>query len=184
MFNTKLLSITISITLIFLAACSSSVPTTTKDALSEISVSKDKFNGSTTIETPLYLSKKGFTDPFPVSLKLKAYYQGTDRQFIQLYVSMLRTEWGFYERAVGEGGDNLKLVKITRDVDYKSSIKMVTVQEDIGLMLSLDYLKKMGYKDFSIKLYGKRDSGDFVVPSSLTQAFIQKLNCFETNTCL
>lgn len=173
----------LAIALIFLTACASNAPVSTQQTLSDITVTKDKFDGSTTIETPMYLSRKGFTDTFPVSLKLKAYYQGDDRQFIQLYVSMLRTEWGFYERAVGEGGDKLTLVKITKDVDYQSSIKMVTVTEEVGLMLPLEYLQKMSTKDFSIKLYGKKDSGNFMVPSSLNKAFLQKLSCFESNTC-
>jgi len=180
MLKTKLLAISLTL---LVTACASTAPSSTTEALSSIIVTNDKFDNSTTIETPLYLSRKGFTDTFPVSLKLKAYYQGNKRQFIQLYVSMLRTDWGFYERANGEDGRNLELVKITKDVDYKSSIKMVTVQEDVGLMLSLEYLQKMGNKNFSIKLYGKKDSGDFIVPSSLTKAFIQKLNCFEDSTC-
>jgi len=173
----------ITLTFLFLMGCASTTPKSSSEALSEITVVNDKFDNSTTIETPLYLSRKGFTDTFPVSLKLKAYYQGNERQFIQLYVSMVRGDWGFYERANGEDGRNLELLKITKDVDYKSSISMVTVQEDVGLMLPFEYLQKMGNKDFSIKLYGKKDSGDFVVPSSLAKAFLQKIECFENKTC-
>lgn len=174
----------LSITFIFLVGCASTAPKSSNEALTEITVVNDKFDNSTTIETPLYLSRKGFTDTFPVSLKLKAFYKGNERQFIQLYVSMVRGDWGFYERANGQDGKNIELLKITKDVDYKSSINMVTVQEDVGLMLPLEYLQNMSDKDFSIKLYGKKDSGDFVVPSSLTKAFIQKIACFEDGTCI
>jgi hypothetical protein len=180
MLKTKLLAISLTL---LVTSCASIAPSSTTEALSSIIVTNDKFNNSTIIETPLYLSRQGFTDTFPVSLKWKAYYIGSERQFIQLYVSMLRTDWGFYERANGEDGKSLELVKITKNVDYQSSIKMVTVQEEVGLMLSLEYLQKMGNKDFSIKLYGKNDSGDFVVPSSLTKAFIHKISCFEENEC-
>ncbi len=174
-------SILFSISLIALTACASNAPVNTQDALSSITVTKDQFDGSTTLETPLYLSRKGFTDTFPVKLKYRAHYQGSKREFIQLYITVTNVEWGFYHSANGQDGKKLALAKIDNLV--KTGGGMVTTDEHVGLLIPMDYLKSMSNADFSIKLYGKRKSGDFVVPSSLTKAFMQKLNCFEAKTC-
>lgn len=178
MFKNKLLAITLTS---LLSACASTTPTSTKDALSAITITNDKFNNSTTIETPLYLSRKGFTDTFPVQLKYRANYQDSKRQFIQLYITISGGDWGFYNRASGEDGSSLELVKIDNLVGSTSGI--VITKEHVGLLIPMSYLSSMSAADFSIKLYGKRRSGDFVVPSSLSKAFMKKLNCFEANTC-
>jgi hypothetical protein len=172
--------VAITLALIF-TGCATTAPTSVKESFSAITITKDKFNNLTTIETPLYLSKKEFTDPFPVRLKYRAFYAGSERKLIQLYVSVPNIEWGFYDRASGEDGESLTVHKIDSLVGSVGSI--VTTEELLGLKIHIDYLKDMGKADFSIKLYGKRNSGDFVVPSSLTKAFIQKLNCFEDKGC-
>jgi hypothetical protein len=174
----------LAIALIFLTACASSVPTKTKDALSAITVSYDKFDKSTSIETPIYLSSTGLIDEFPINLKFRAVYNGTKLSFIQLYLINRSNEWSDYYRAVGEDGKELTLSIIDKVVDASTFKSMVLTEEHVGLSISMDYLELMSNSDFSIKLYGKRRSGDFIVPSSLTEAFLQKLNCFETNTCI
>ena len=173
----------LAIALIFLTACASSVPTKTKDALSAITVSYDKFDKSTSIETPIYLSTTGLTDEFPINLKFRAVYNGTELSFIQLYLINRSNEWSDYYKAVDEDGNELALTKIDKVLDTSTFKSMVLTEEHIGLSITMDYLKLMSNSDFSIKLFGKRRSGDFVVPSSLTKAFLQKLNCFEEKAC-
>jgi hypothetical protein len=171
----------IALTLILLAGCGSTVPKSTEGALGSITITHDKFNNSTSIETPLYLSRKGFTDTFPVQLKYKAFYKDSKREFIQLFVSISGGEIASYYEASGEDGSKLELVNIDSLIDSVSGI--IVTKEYVGLDIPMEYLSLMGDKDFSIKIYGKRKSGDFVIPSSLTKAFIQKLGCFEDNSC-
>lgn len=171
----------ISLVLISLAACSSTMPTKTGDVESNISIKHDKFENSTWIETPMYLSRQGLTDTFPVELKFRAFYKQEQLQFLQLYIMKTDVEWGFYHSAIGEDGTKLEFVKVDKDVSSSSNI--VTVKEHFALNMPLEYLKKMSSQNWEIKVYGKRNEGVFIVSPALTKAFMSKLECYSAQQC-
>lgn len=164
---------------IFVSACAGNIPMQESTILNQIKTENDSFKNQTWIETPLYLSRQGFTDTFPVQLSYRALYKLNKRVFIQLYVTSASTDWGFYHSANGEDGHSFEFVKIDSEVETISNI--VTTKEHFGLSLPITYLEKMATKDWKIKVYGKRNSGVFIVPAALSKAFLNKLNYFETN---
>jgi len=166
---------------VLMTACSSNVPTNSSSIKNNITVEYDSFKRQTWIETPLYLSRQGFTDTFPVNIKFRSLYRKGKNQFIQLYVAKMDINWGFYHSANGEDGYQFDFVKIDSDVD--SSGGMVTTNEYFALAVPKTYLAKMSKKDWVIKVYGKRNEGTFIVPMSLSQGFLSKLKCYESKTC-
>jgi hypothetical protein len=166
---------------IVVASCATNVPKNEEAVYEQIEVERDTFKNQTWIKTPLYLSRQGFTDTFPVRLRFRALYRGGARSFIQLYVSAMDVDWGFLHSANGEDGYSFEFVEIDGIVD--SSGGMVTTEEHFGLMVPLDYLERMTEKDWRIKVYGKRREGIFVVPSELSDAFLTKIDCFEAMIC-
>jgi hypothetical protein len=157
------------------------MPNNVSDSQKNISIEYDKFENSTWIETPMYLSRKGFTDTFPVELKYRAFFKGEDLEFIQLYIAKTDVEWGFYNSGIGEDGTRLEFVTIDKNVDPSSG--MVTVVEHFAFNINLNYLQKMAKKDWEIKVYGKRNEGVFTVSSALSEAFLSKLNCYKEKSC-
>lgn len=175
-------TILLPFTLVILSGCIARAPISIQKAISDITVSKDSYDNSTEIESPLYLSRKGLTDTFPVRIKLRARYEGSERSFIQLVVSVTHIDWGFYYSANGEDGTKLALTDIDKSVSAASAYYAITT-EFVGLEIPMDYLESMSKTNFSIKLYGKNREGDFIVPKSMTQAFLRKLKCHESNNC-
>lgn len=167
--------------ILFFVGCASTLPKDSGTIESKVSIEHDSFKDQTWISTPLYLSRQGFTDTFPVNIKYRALYKNGRQVFIQLYVTKMDVTWGFYHSANGEDGYKFEFVKIDGDVD--SSGGMVTTNEHFGLEVPASYLNKMVQKDWSVKVYGKRNEGVFIVPQQLTQAFLNKLNCFESGAC-
>ncbi len=164
-----------------LTGCVATAPTSIENASSQIEIEHDKFNGTTWIRTPLYLSRQGFTDTFPVKLMYRANYKKGRLAFIQLYVTATNVEWGFYHSANDQNGNPLKFVNVDNVVD--SGAGMVTTVEHFGLDISKDYLAKMANENWQIKVYGKRNQGVFIVPQTVSLAFFEKLNCFESKKC-
>ena len=165
-----------------LISCISTVPKSTESAIKDIVIEHDAFSKETWIKSPLYLSRQGFTDTFPVNLSYRALYKNNKLQFIQLYVTATSVTWGFYHSANGEDGSELKFVNVDSFVD--SGAGMVTTEEHFGMSFDLKYLEKMKEKDFKIKVYGKRNEGVFIVPKILSTAFYNKLSCFKLNSCV
>lgn len=161
--------------------CVSTIPQDSSIISSKITINQDSFNNQTWIETPLYLSRQGFTDRFPVQIKFRALYKDDELSFIQLYATSTNLNWGFFHSANGEDGTKLDFVKI--DGVVSSSGGVVLTEEHFGLSISKDYLSKMSKKDWQIKVYGKRNEGIFIVPMSLSKAFIDKLSCYDLNGC-
>lgn len=147
----------------------------------EVTVRYDKFNATTTIQTPLYLSRRGFTDTFPVQLSYRAMYKDGNPLFIQLYVMVTDVDWGFYDSANGEDGHSFEFIDI--DEEVSADLNMVTTKEHFGIVVPMTYLERMATKDWEIKAYGKRKQGIFVVPRSVSKAFLNELKCFESETC-
>lgn len=174
-------SIMAAMALIFFTACSSNIPKDSGAIASKITVKKDAFKNQTWVSTPLYLSRQGVTDTFPVNLKYRALYQQGQLSFIQLYVTSAGMDWGFYHSANGEDGHAFEFVDIDNQTEVTGNI--VSTKEHYALQLPRDYLLKMANKDWQIKVYGKRKEGVFVVPASLSTAFADKLNCFELDSC-
>lgn len=140
---------------------------------SEIVVTEDKFTGKRTIKTPFRLSQQGFTDDFPVKLSLQADLTQVIRSTAQLLVKASGTDWGFYKSAIGEDRTNFKLVPI--DSGTSTAAGMVTTEEYFVLEMPISKLQKASGQDYEIKIYGKRNSGTFVLPSSLSRSFLAKL---------
>lgn len=178
-----LTAIGISILLALVTGCASTTPDSASAAQNSVTIETDEFNDSTWIKTPLYLSRQGFTDTFPVRIALRAYYQQDDLQFIQLYVTKKSTDWGFYHSANGQDGTPLAFVEVDNNVDVDYGLSSVHVDEDFALVLPRAYLDKMSAEDWKIKVYGKRDEGVFVVPRAFTQGFLNKIECHEAGTC-
>lgn len=164
-----------------LISCASTVPKNAESASKDIIIEHDAFSKETWIKSPLYLSRQGFTDTFPVNLSYRALYKNNELEFIQLYVTATNVTWGFYHSANGEDGSKLKFLNVDSYVDIGAG--MVTTEEHFGMSLDLKYLEKMTAKDFKIKVYGKRNEGVFIVPKILSTAFYNKLNCFKLNSC-
>ncbi|MBM7070588.1 hypothetical protein JQC92_00825 [Shewanella sp. 202IG2-18] len=164
-----------------LTGCVATAPTSVENASSQIEVEHDKFNGTTWIRTPLYLSRQGFTDTFPVKLMYRANYKKGRLEFIQLYVTATNVEWGFYHSANDQNGNSLNFVNVDNVVG--SAAGMVTTVEHFGLDISKNYLAKMANENWQIKVYGKRKRGVFIVPQAVSLAFFEKLNCFESKKC-
>lgn len=152
------------------------------DIGSKITIENDSFKNQTSISTPLILSRKGFTDTFPVKIAFRALYKSDKREYIQLYVTKLDVSWGFYHSAIGEDGYEFKFFKVDSEVGTGGG--MVTTSEHFALEMDHDYLKKMSEKEWNIKVYGKKNEGVFRVPSELTKAFLEKLDCYESKECL
>jgi len=167
---------------LMLTSCVSIAPSTTEKATSKITIEHDSFKNQTWIKTPLYLSRQGFTDTFPVQLSLRALYKAEKLSFIQLYVTSSNVTWGFYNSANGEDGMPLGFTKIDGVVDSYAGI--VTAEEHFGLEIPYGYLLKMSEKDWSIKVYGKRNEGVFILPKTITQSFVEKIKCFEEKKCM
>ncbi|SEL90126.1 hypothetical protein SAMN05216262_13114 [Colwellia chukchiensis] len=155
-----------------ISACSTTIPDNSSNIEKNISVEHDSFKNQTWIKTPLYLSRQGFTDTFPVKISYRALLKKGELKFIQLYVTSTSPTWGFYHSAKGEDGHSFSFNKIDSIVNSELS---VSTTEHFGLTIPLSYLQKMGQKDWKIKVYGKRNEGVFVVPNSLSQAFLNKL---------
>ncbi len=173
--------VTLLIALIILSGCVTTMPKDQQTIETKVKIEHDTFKDQTWISTPLYLSRQGFTDTFPVNIKLRSLYKNRSRVFIQLYVTKMDVTWGFYHSANGEDGYKFDFVKVDGEVD--SSGGMVTTNEHFALGMSSDYLEKMSNKDWKIKVYGQRNEGVFIVPKNLTNAFLAKLNCFESGAC-
>lgn len=165
-----------------LISCASIVPKNAESIEKQIVIEHDSFSKKTWIKSPLYLSRQGFTDTFPVNLSYRASFKNNELEFIQLYVTASNITWGFYHSANGEDGVNLKLVNVDSFIDSGAGI--VTTIEHFGISLDLEYIEKMTAKDFKIKVYGKRNEGVFIVPKALSKAFYNKLNCFQSNRCV
>ena len=176
--NKKILMLALAV---LLTACSSNIPTNSESIVKQATIRHDQFKGQTWIETPLYLSRQGLTDTFPVKISLRALYKNDQAQFIQLYVTKMDISWGFYHSANGEDGHSFKFVNVDGIVD--SSGGMVTTNEHFALSLPRSYLSKMTTKDWQIKVYGKRNEGVFIVPATLSKGFLEKLNCYESSQC-
>ncbi|WP_147434216.1 MULTISPECIES: hypothetical protein [Rhodobacterales] len=160
---------------LFLTACVETAPTSINSAAEDISIETDRFSGETTIRSPLYLSRQGFTDTFPVKLAYEASLDDDgELRFVRLYVVATRTEWGFYSSAIGEDNYEFAFSEVDRQVDSIGAI--VTVEEHFLLTVPLAQLASMSSTDYEIRVYGRRDSGVFVVPSAVTNAFLQRLN--------
>jgi hypothetical protein len=171
----------IALLLITLSACNSTAPTTTAAASADITIDRDEFNGRTWLQTPMYLSRQGFTDTFPVELSLRARYVDDKREFMQLYVKNTNMEWGFYHSATGQNGHNFEFKMIDREVF--NQVGIVTTVETFGLIVPMDQLKEMSAENWKIKVYGKRYQGVFTVPNAITKAFIAKVECFDLGAC-
>ncbi|MCL1161503.1 hypothetical protein L2728_06325 [Shewanella chilikensis] len=164
-----------------LTSCAN-VPTSQSEAYSGISVSFDRFSSMTRIETPLYVSRKGFTDTFPVELAYRASVKDGKIINLQLYVLASRPDWGFYNTAIDDTGKRLDFATIDKEVGTITGSKTyvkndsVIVKEHFAFNISKDYLTKISNRNIEIKVYGKRDEGSFVVPSSMSSAFNKKLD--------
>lgn len=164
-----------------LTGCSSNIPTKSEAIASGATIEHDQFKGQTWIRTPLYLSRQGLTDRFPVKISWRALSKNNKIQFIQLYVTKLDVEWGFYHSANGEDGHKFNFVKVDSAVSTGGG--MVTTSEDFALEIPRTYLEKMTEKDWQLKIYGKRNEGVFLVPAALSKEFLDKLLCFESGQC-
>jgi hypothetical protein len=143
----------------------------------------DSFRGDAEITTAPFVSRKGMFDKFPVTISYRANYQKDELQFMQLYVTISNTEWGFFHQAFGQDGENLELINITEDIETIEAAKMVIVKEDVALTISTDYLSKMAESDWEIKLYGKKREGVFTVPAITSRKFKEAVECFERADC-
>lgn len=178
--NIKLIVLIISTFLFW--GCSGNIPTKTADIEKGVYIEHDKFKDITWIQTPLYVSRQGFTDTDPVSIKFRSLYKNGTNVFTQLYVLKKDIHgWGFYYSAVGEDGTELKFSKIDSEVGTVG--KTVTTEEHFALTVNKDYLKKMSKKEWSIKIYGKRNKSVFKVPMQLSKGFYKKIICFENGNC-
>lgn len=175
----KMKTLIIILLSILVTSCAGNIPKQEVAIDNQIRIEKDTFKNQIWIKTPLYLSRQGFTDTFPVQLCYRALYESDKRKFIQLYVTSSNTNWGFYRSANGEDGYSFEFVKI--DSDVQTSSNMVVTKEFFGLSIPITYLEKMSTKDWKIKVYGKRNSGVFIVPAALSKTFLKKLNHFEAN---
>ena len=160
--------------LILLQACVESTPENVQAAASDVTVEYDRFRDEELVRTPMYLSRKGFTDTFPVSISYRALRKAGSIKSLGLLVEKVDTDWGFYHSATGEDGYEFRFSKVDGKVDSVGGI--VTVKEYFLLNISVAQLNKMSEKDYEIKVYGKRNSGVFVVSSAITKAFLQRLS--------
>ena len=165
-----------------LLGCAGTVPPSSSSAnIGQVLIETDSFKQQTWVRTPLYLSRQGFTDKFPVQISWRALTKDGKTQLIQLYVLKVGTDWGFFHSANGEDGHKFQFTKV--DGQVGNSGGMVITSEHFTLSVPRDYLQKMTQKDWQIKIYGKRDEGVFIVPAVLSNAFLQKLSCHEAGTC-
>ncbi|MFW8589918.1 hypothetical protein ACOI22_03860 [Glaciecola sp. 2405UD65-10] len=176
-----LLVVSLQACVIHLPSIPQKAPKDASKVSTDITVEYDKFNNTTSIRTPLYLSRKGFTDTFPVQLRFRSTYQNDARLFIQLYVVVSDVDWGFYHSANGEDGYSFDFI----DIDSKASVElnMVNTKEVFGVSVPIEYLRKIAGKDWEVKAYGKRKEGTFIIPGSLSAAFLKELECFEEKNC-
>ena len=72
------MKILIFLAALFLTGCVTTTPNNSVSAEKLVTVEHDKFNNLTELKMPLMLSRKGFTDPFPVSLAYRAALSGSD----------------------------------------------------------------------------------------------------------
>jgi len=157
-----------------LAGCIPSTPTSQTTALNDITVKADKFSGERLLTTPFYLSRQGFTDTFPVRIAIQADVTNGPPTTAQLFVKKSGTEWGFYNSAIGE--DRYKFTFMSLDNNVTTAAGLATTEEFFVLEIPIRKLEEMSSSDYEIKVYGRRDSGVFVVPSSVTIAFLVRLN--------
>ena len=172
-----------------LSGCATTTPNNSSDAAKLITVKADKFNGTTEISMPLMISRKGFTDTFPVSLAYRATLSENKVKLLQLYVTAQRPSWGFYHSANDDSGAALEFVKVDGEVGTllgagaDPRYNQVTVTEHFAINLTQKQLETYSKRDTEIKVYGKRDEGVFTVPVSVSLAFSQKLNCVISGAC-
>jgi len=175
-------------TLIFnLSGCAGAgyeiAPSSKKEVLQETTIQYDKFKKQTSISTPPYLIRDGFTDKFPVIVSYKSIVKNNKLQFVKMDLKILGTERAFFNQAVGEDGYEFKFEEInpyeegttitTRNGQYSST---TTVKKEVfSLFFTLEELKKMTSQDYAIKVYGKTREGDFTMPKFISSAFYQKL---------
>ncbi|MCL1127921.1 hypothetical protein [Shewanella surugensis] len=169
------------LSILFLSGCVNTVPKDLESISTNIKIEHDSFQNQTWITTPLYLSRQGITDTFPVKISFRSLYKNDMREFIQLYVTSTNVDWGFYHSANGEDGYSFGFSDIDREVSTVGN--MVTTEEHFGLIFPIDYLEKMSKKDWKIKVYGKRYGGVFIVPENMSKAFMNKLSCYESDKC-
>lgn len=169
----KLMRYIIALSIFALTACVEGTPENLAAAASDIQIEYDKFRDETVVRTPLYLSRQGLTDRFPVSIAYEARQKSGRIQSVRLFVEATRTEWGFYQSATGDDGFNFSFFGVDREVGTPGGL--VIVEERFSLGVPYEQLRAMSLNDYEIKVYGKRDSGVFVVPASLTRAFLQSL---------
>lgn len=158
------------------------LPDNKEEISKNITIEHDSFKNQTWIRTPAYLIRKGITDRFPVIATYRAVEKANEVQFIQLYLQVKGTEWGFFNEAVGEDGYKFEFLKIDKDVNSYGAVKtgiVTIVDEDFGLSLSMEQLEKIAIKDYAIKIYGKKRQGEFTMPKHVSQAFLSKLKSLQ-----
>jgi hypothetical protein len=172
-------NVSLSLLTLILIACN--ISAASKEAF--IQIEEDHFRGDTEISIKPFVSRSGMFDKFPVTLSMRANYKSDALEFLQIYVIVTNTEWGFYFDAIAQDGFQFEVIDISKDTNAIPASSTVTTEEHLALNLTKDYLETMSSDDWKIKLYGKNREGVFTVPQATSKEFLRAINCFEDAEC-
>ncbi|MBA6380978.1 MULTISPECIES: hypothetical protein [unclassified Colwellia] len=172
----SLSKLTIMLFLLILTGCAS-VTGFHQPAKNEQSVNKlitykyDDFEKTGWLSTAKYLGEfdNGYNG---VTHSYRANYDSKNKLvFIQLYMTLMASDWYFINNVLDTKGTKFDFVKIDREV-----ISGGTVHETFGITITKNQLEVFAKKDLLLKVSGKRHYGIFTLSKHLSAAFLGAIN--------
>jgi hypothetical protein len=172
----NLYKFTVVLFILIITACSS-ITGYHQPAKDEQSVSKlitykyDEFEKIGWLSTANYLGQ--FEDGYSgVTHYYRANYDSNNKLvFIQLYMTLMASDWYFIDNILDTKGTKFDFVAIDRQVMSGSA-----VHETFAITITKSQLEEFAKSDLRLKVNGKRYSGIFTVSKYLSSAFLHSLN--------
>ena len=131
----------------------------------------DEFEKTGWLSTAKYLGEfeNGYSG---VTHSYRAKYDSNNRLvFIQLYMTLMASDWYFINSVLDTKGTKFDFVKIDREVMTGS-----VVHETFGITITKKQLEKFAEIALLLKVSGKRYDGIFTVSKHLSAAFLNSIN--------
>lgn len=172
----KITSIVLAIITIAVSACSIVPRVNLNDQVSvsqNISVSRDDFEKITSYDGP----NAATTDAGYDFVRLRAIkMDGYKGYLYQIYVNdYYRGEWRFYDSATDSNGNSLETILFDRKTRVCSS-DTCSHTEQLGIMVSKEYLESNQNSGVKFRISGKRGSEVFYIPPGYIKGFLSYLN--------
>jgi uncharacterized protein YceK len=131
----------------------------------------DEFKKMSWLSTAKYLG--GFKNGYDgVTHSYRAKYDSNNKLvFIQLYMTLMASDWYFINSVLDTKGTKFDFVQIDREVMSGNG-----VHETFGITITKKQLEKFAENQLRLKVSGKRYDGIFTVSKHLSSAFLNSIN--------